>query len=266
MRMLISTGSPLTHEGFRYVYDDIKPDCHLVSMSGGTDLISCFMLGNPNLPVYEGELQSPGLGMAVDIWDDGGNSITQEKGELVCTLPFPSCPIGFWNDDNGEKFHNAYFDRFENIWVHGDYAEKTVNGGYIIHGRSDAVLNPGGVRIGTAEIYRQVEQFDEVVDAVCVGQDWENDVRVILFVLLREGITLKETLINDIKLRIKRFASPRHTPAKIIQITDIPRTMSGKIAELAVRDIIHGRAVKNTSALANPEALDNFSSLEALQD
>ena len=266
MRMLISTGSPLTHEGFRYVYDDIKPDCHLVSMSGGTDLISCFMLGNPNLPVYEGELQSPGLGMAVDIWDDGGNSITQEKGELVCTLPFPSCPIGFWNDDNGEKFHNAYFDRFENIWVHGDYAEKTVNGGYIIHGRSDAVLNPGGVRIGTAEIYRQVEQFDEVVDAVCVGQDWDNDVRVILFVLLREGITLKETLINDIKLRIKRFASPRHTPAKIIQITDIPRTMSGKIAELAVRDIIHGRAVKNTSALANPEALDNFSSLEALQD
>ncbi|MEE2784228.1 MAG: acetoacetate--CoA ligase [Pseudomonadota bacterium] len=266
MRMLISTGSPLTHEGFRYVYDDIKPDCHLVSMSGGTDLISCFMLGNPNLPVYEGELQSPGLGMAVDIWDDDGNSITQEKGELVCTLPFPSCPIGFWNDDNGKKFHDAYFDRFENIWVHGDYAEKTINGGYIIHGRSDAVLNPGGVRIGTAEIYRQVEQFDEVVDAVCVGQEWDNDVRVILFVLLREGITLKETLINDIKLRIRRFASPRHTPAKIIQITDIPRTMSGKIAELAVRDIIHGRAVKNTSALANPEALDNFSGLEALQD
>ena len=266
MRMLISTGSPLTHEGFKYVYDDIKPDCHLVSMSGGTDLISCFMLGNPNLPVYEGELQSPGLGMAVDIWDDDGRSIREEKGELVCTLPFPSCPIGFWNDSDGSKFHDAYFDRFPNIWVHGDYAEKTANGGYIIHGRSDAVLNPGGVRIGTAEIYRQVEQFDEVVDAVCVGQEWDTDVRVVLFVVLRADGVLDQELVDAIRLRIRQFASPRHTPAKVIQVADIPRTMSGKIAELAVRDVIHGRPVKNTSALANPEALTNFEGLNELQN
>ena len=264
MRMLISTGSPLTHEGFNYVYQDIKPECHLVSMSGGTDLISCFMLGNPNLPVYEGELQSPGLGMAVDIWDDEGQSIRGEKGELVCTTSFPSCPIGFWNDDDGSKFHDAYFDRFPNIWVHGDYAEQTEHGGYIIHGRSDAVLNPGGVRIGTAEIYRQVEQFEEVVDSVCVGQEWDADVRVVLFVVLREGETLGDDLVGAIKLRIRQFASPRHTPAKIIQVADIPRTMSGKIAELAVRDVIHDRPVKNTSALANPEALQNFSGLNDL--
>lgn len=264
MRMLISTGSPLTHEGFKYVYEDIKPDCHLVSMSGGTDLISCFMLGNPNLPVYEGELQSPGLGMAVDIWDDEGRSISEEKGELVCTLPFPSCPIAFWNDEDGSKFHNAYFDRFPNVWVHGDYAEKTANDGYIIHGRSDAILNPGGVRIGTAEIYRQVEQFDEVIDTVCVGQEWQGDVRVILFVVMRAGCDLDEDLSGRIRLRIRQYASPRHTPAKIIQVSDIPRTMSGKIAELAVRDVIHGRDVKNTSALANPEALANFADLEDL--
>ena len=266
MRMLISTGSPLTHEGFNYVYQDIKPDCHLVSMSGGTDLISCFMLGNPNLPVYEGELQSPGLGMAVEIWDDDGRSIVADKGELVCTLPFPSCPIGFWNDPDGEKFHEAYFDRFPNIWVHGDYAEKTRHGGYVIHGRSDAVLNPGGVRIGTAEIYRQVEQFDEIVDAVCVGQEWDTDVRVILFVVMRANEMLHEELANAIKLKIRQFASPRHTPAKIIQVADIPRTMSGKIAELAVRDVIHGRPVKNTSALANPEALSYFAGLNELED
>ena len=264
MRMLISTGSPLTHEGFNYVYQDIKPDCHLVSMSGGTDLISCFMLGNPNLPVYEGELQSPGLGMAVDIWDDDGHSVRQEKGELVCTIPFPSCPIGFWNDDDGSKFHDAYFNRFPNIWVHGDYAEQTEHGGYIIHGRSDAVLNPGGVRIGTAEIYRQVEQFEEVIDCVCVGQEWDADVRVVLFVVLREGEDLTDQLVTDIKLRIRQFASPRHTPAKIIQVADIPRTMSGKIAELAVRDVIHERSVKNTSALANPEALQLFEGLNEL--
>ncbi|MDG2278584.1 MAG: acetoacetate--CoA ligase [Pseudomonadales bacterium] len=264
MRMLISTGSPLTQEGFQYVYQDIKPDCHLVSMSGGTDLISCFMLGNPNLPVYEGELQSPGLGMAVDIWDDHGQSITAEKGELVCTVPFPSAPIGFWDDPNNEKFHAAYFERFENVWVHGDYAEKTLNDGYIIHGRSDAILNPGGVRIGTAEIYRQVEVFDEVIDAVCVGQEWDDDIRVILFVVLRDGTTLDTELLSRIKTQIRNFASPRHTPAKILVVTDIPRTMSGKIAELAVRDTIHGREVKNTSALANPEALKNFLGINEL--
>ena len=264
MRMLISTGSPLTHEGFRYVYQDIKPDCHLVSMSGGTDLISCFMLGNPNLPVYEGELQSPGLGMAVEIWDDEGRPIRQEKGELVCTVPFPSTPIGFWNDAEDKKFRAAYFDRFPNTWVHGDYAEQTPTGGYIIHGRSDAVLNPGGVRIGTAEIYAQVEHFDDIVDAVCIGQEWQGDVRVILFIVLREDLILNQALIDQIKLRIRNFASPRHTPSQVIQVPDIPRTMSGKIAELAVRDVVHGRDVKNTSALANPEALAHFAEIAAL--
>lgn len=264
MRMLISTGSPLTQEGFQYVYQDIKPDCHLVSMSGGTDLISCFMLGNPNLPVYEGELQSPGLGMAVAIWDDEGKPIREEKGELVCTLPFPSTPIGFWNDPGDEKFRAAYFDRFPDTWVHGDYAEQTPTGGYIIHGRSDAVLNPGGVRIGTAEIYAQVEHFDEIVDAVCIGQEWAGDVRVVLFVVLREGLTLSQDLIDRIKLRIRNFASPRHTPSQVIAVADIPRTMSGKIAELAVRDVVHGREVKNTSALANPEALEQFTRITEL--
>jgi acetoacetyl-CoA synthetase len=264
MRMLISTGSPLTQEGFQYVYNDIKPDCHLVSMSGGTDLISCFMLGNPNLPVYEGELQSPGLGMAVEIWDDDGTRLEHGKGELVCTRAFPSAPVGFWNDPGDEKYKAAYFDRFPNIWVHGDYAECTEHGGYIIHGRSDAVLNPGGVRIGTAEIYRQVEHFDEVVDAVCVGQEWQDDVRVVLFVVTRENLPLSEQLVSDIKLRIRQYASPRHTPAKIIGVADIPRTMSGKIAELAVRDTIHGRGIKNTSALANPEALEGFRDIAEL--
>jgi acetoacetyl-CoA synthetase len=266
MRMLISTGSPLTQEGFRYVYNDVKADCHLVSMSGGTDLISCFMLGNPNLPVYEGELQCAGLGMAVEIWDDQGNSLPHGKGELVCTVPFPSSPIGFWNDPDEQKYRAAYFDRFPNIWVHGDYAEITAHNGYIIHGRSDAVLNPGGVRIGTAEIYRQVEHFDEIVDAVCVGQQWQDDVRVVLFVMMRSATSLDDELSDRIRKRIRQFASPRHTPAKIIQVADIPRTMSGKIAELAVRDVIHGRAVKNTSALANPQVLAYFRDLPELQD
>ena len=266
MRMLISTGSPLTQEGFQYVYDEVKAECHLVSMSGGTDLISCFMLGNPNLPVYEGELQSAGLGMAVEIWDDQGNSLAQGKGELVCTVPFPSSPIGFWNDPHDRKYRAAYFDRFPDVWVHGDYAEITPHHGYIIHGRSDAVLNPGGVRIGTAEIYRQVEHFDEIVDTVCIGQEWQDDVRVVLFVITRNDIVLSDELISRIKQRIRQFASPRHTPAKIIQVADIPRTMSGKIAELAVRDVIHRRQVKNTSALANPQALACFRDLGELQD
>ena len=264
MRMLISTGSVLTNEGFHYVYNHIKSDIHLVSMSGGTDIVSCFMLGNPNLPVYAGELQSPGLGMAVDIFNDAGKPITQGKGELVCTQPFPSCPLGFWQDNSQEKFRNAYFFRFPNIWVHGDFAERTKHGGYIIHGRSDAVLNPGGVRIGTAEIYRQLEPLDAVVDAVCVGQDWEDDVRVVLFVVMREGKVLDNALIATIKQRIRQHASPRHTPAIMIAVPDIPRTMSGKIAELAVRDIIHGRSVNNTAALANPEALNYFAGLPEL--
>ena len=266
LRCLISTGSPLTEEGFEYVYEKIKQELHLVSMTGGTDLISCFILGNPNLPVYSGELQSPGLGMAVDIWDDSGNPIKEKKGELVCTVPFPSCPIGFWNDPDNNSFLDAYFRRFPNIWVHGDFGEITANGGYIIHGRSDAVLNPGGVRIGTAEIYRQVEVFDEVVDSVCIGQSWDGDVRVVLFVVMREGVQLSVDLIDQIKLRIRNHASPRHVPAKVIAVADIPRTMSGKIAELAVRDKVHGREVKNTSALANPESLSLFENLVDLID
>ena len=266
LRCLISTGSPLTEEGFEYVYEKIKQELHLVSMTGGTDLISCFILGNPNLPVYSGELQSPGLGMAVDIWDDSGNPIKENKGELVCTVPFPSCPIGFWNDPDNNSFLDAYFRRFPNIWVHGDFGEITANGGYIIHGRSDAVLNPGGVRIGTAEIYRQVEVFDEVVDSVCIGQSWDGDVRVVLFVVMREGVQLSGDLIDQIKLRIRNHASPRHVPAKVIDVADIPRTMSGKIAELAVRDKVHGREVKNTSALANPESLSLFENLVNLID
>ena len=266
LRCLISTGSPLTEEGFEYVYEKIKQELHLVSMTGGTDLISCFILGNPNLPVYSGELQSPGLGMAVDIWDDNGNPIKEDKGELVCTVPFPSCPIGFWNDPDNNSFLDAYFRRFPNIWVHGDFGEITANGGYIIHGRSDAVLNPGGVRIGTAEIYRQVEVFDEVVDSVCIGQSWNDDVRVVLFVVMREGVQLSGDLIDQIKLRIRNHASPRHVPAKVIAVADIPRTMSGKIAELAVRDKVHGREVKNTSALANPESLSLFENLVDLID
>ena len=266
LRCLISTGSPLTEEGFEYVYEKIKQELHLVSMTGGTDLISCFILGNPNLPVYSGELQSPGLGMAVDIWDDNGNPIKEDKGELVCTVPFPSCPIGFWNDPDNNSFLDAYFRRFPNIWVHGDFGEITANGGYIIHGRSDAVLNPGGVRIGTAEIYRQVEVFDEVVDSVCIGQSWDGDVRVVLFVVMREGVQLSVDLIDQIKLRIRNHASPRHVPAKVIAVADIPRTMSGKIAELAVRDKVHDREVKNTSALANPESLSLFENLVNLID
>ena len=265
LRSLISTGSPLTEEGFEYAYRDIKTDMHLVSMTGGTDLISCFIIGNPNLPVYSGELQSPGLGMAVDIWDDEGNSIKEEKGELVCKIPFPSCPVGFWDDPDNKLFLSAYFERFENTWVHGDFGEVTKHDGYIIHGRSDAVLNPGGVRIGTAEIYRQVETFDEIIDSVCVGQAWDSDVRVILFVVLREEHELNEELKAAITKRIRNHASPRHMPAKIIEIVDIPRTMSGKIAELAVRDQIHGRKIKNTSALANPASLKYFENLLELQ-
>ena len=257
IRMLISTGSTLPHEGFRYVYRDIKADLHLVSI-GGTDLISCFILGNPLLPVFEGELQSAGLGMAVEVWDDDGQRIHQQKGELVCTKPFPSAPIGFWKDPDNDRYAAAYFERFPGVWAHGDFAETTEHDGFIIHGRSDAVLNPGGVRIGTAEIYRQVETFAEVMEAVCIGQDWEGDSRVILFLVLRPDVQLDERLTQAICRRIREQASPRHVPAMILAVPDIPRTMSGKIAELAVRDVVHGHDVKNTSALANPEALRHF--------
>ncbi len=265
LKAILSTGSPLSHESFRYVYRDVKSDVCLSSISGGTDIVSCFALGNPNLPVYEGELQCFGLGMAVAIWNDEGQSVLEEKGELVCTKPFPSCPIAFWADADGKKFHAAYFDTYPNIWAHGDYGEVTANGGVVIHGRSDAVLNPGGVRIGTAEIYRQVEKVDAVVDSICIGQQWQDDVRVVLFVVLRDGLDLDETLIKAIRSTIRANTTPRHVPAKVIQVADIPRTISGKIVELAVRKVVHGEAVKNTDALANPEALVYFDKLAELQ-
>lgn len=264
LKAILSTGSPLSHESFRYVYRDVKKDVCLSSISGGTDIISCFALGNPNLPVYEGELQCFGLGMAVAIWNDTGQSVVEEKGELVCTKPFPSCPIAFWADEHGEKFHAAYFDTYPSIWAHGDYGEVTANGGIVIHGRSDAVLNPGGVRIGTAEIYRQVEKIDAVIDAICIGQQWDDDVRVVLFVVLREGLNLDDELIKTIRTTIRANTTPRHVPAKVIQVADIPRTISGKIVELAVRKVVHGEAVKNTDALANPEALAHFANLPEL--
>jgi acetoacetyl-CoA synthetase len=264
LKAILSTGSPLSHESFRYVYRDVKKDVCLSSISGGTDIISCFALGNPNLPVYEGELQCFGLGMAVAIWNDAGESVVEEKGELVCTKPFPSCPIAFWADEHGEKFHAAYFDTYPNIWAHGDYGEVTANGGIVIHGRSDAVLNPGGVRIGTAEIYRQVEKVEAVLDSICIGQQWGDDVRVVLFVVLREGLSLDDELIKTIRNTIRANTTPRHVPAKVIQVADIPRTISGKIVELAVRKIVHGDVVKNTDALANPEALAHFANLPEL--
>jgi acetoacetyl-CoA synthetase len=265
LHTLLSTGSPLAHESFRYVYRDFKDDLCLASISGGTDIVSCFVLGNPCLPVWAGEIQCRGLGMAVEIWNDAGQSVVGEKGELVCTAPFPSCPLGFWNDPEGTRFRDAYFATWPGVWAQGDYGEITAHGGLVIHGRSDAVLNPGGVRIGTAEIYRQVEQIPEVLESVCVGQSWDDDVRVVLFVVLRPGIALDEALAQRIRASIRANASPRHVPAKILQVTDIPRTRSGKIAELAVRELIHGRPVKNTEALANPEALELYRELPELE-
>ena len=258
LRTVLSTGSPLSDESFHYVYRDVKEDMCLSSISGGTDIVSCFALGNPSLPVYAGELQCAGLGMDVDVFDENQESLRQQKGELVCKSPFPSMPVGFWNDKNGSKYHDAYFARFANIWAHGDFAEMTENNGLVIHGRSDAILNPGGVRIGTAEIYRQVERVEGVIDSICVSQDWEEDVRVILFVVLTQGRTLDDELIMRIKQTIRSETSPRHVPAEIRQVPDIPRTISGKIVELAVRKVIHGEEVTNTEALANPEALAYF--------
>ena len=258
LRSLCSTGSPLVPEAYDYVYSEIKRDLCLSSISGGTDIISCFALGNPLLPVYRGELQCRGLGLRVEVWDDEGRPLRGEKGELVCTAPFPSMPVGFWNDPEGRKYHAAYFERFPGVWCHGDYVELTEHDGLIIYGRSDAVLNPGGVRIGTAEIYRQVEQLDEVIESLVVGQQWQGDLRLVLFVRLREGISLDDALRDRIKQQIRVNTTPRHVPARILQVTDIPRTKSGKIVELAVREVVHGRPVKNKDALANPEALQQF--------
>ncbi|HKQ23981.1 MAG TPA: acetoacetate--CoA ligase [Burkholderiales bacterium] len=255
---ITSTGSPLVPEGFDYVYRAIKKDVLLSSISGGTDIASCFVLGDPTASVYRGEIQCRGFGMNVKVFDDEGKGVVGAKGELVCTAPFPSMPIYFWNDADGAKYRAGYFERFPNTWCHGDYMELTTRGTAIIYGRSDATLNPGGVRIGTAEIYRQVEQLDEVVESLVIGQDWDNDVRVVLFVRLRDGLELNETLAKKIRDRIRLNTTTRHVPAKIVQVGDIPRTKSGKIVELAVRNVVHGNPVKNLEALANPEALEQY--------
>ncbi len=265
VRMLASTGSPLAPENFDFVYDAIKPDIHLASISGGTDIVSCFVLGIPTKPVWRGEIQGPGLGMAVDVLDEAGRPVRGEKGELVCKVAFPSMPVMFWSDPGGAKYSAAYFERFPGIWAHGDFAEWTSHGGIVIHGRSDATLNPGGVRIGTAEIYAQVEGMPEVLEALAIGQDFDGDVRIVLFVRLAAGVTLSEELQKAMKARIRAGASPRHVPSKIVAVADIPRTKSGKITELAVREVVHGRPVKNREALANPEALDLFHGLAELK-
>jgi acetoacetyl-CoA synthetase len=265
VRLLTSTGSPLSPEGFDFVYDGISSDVHLASISGGTDIAACFVIGVPLKPVYRGEIQGAALGMATDVWNDDGEPVTGEKGELVCPRAFPSMPIAFWNDPDGAKYRSAYFERFDNVWCHGDFAEKTDHGGFIIHGRSDATLNPGGVRIGTAEIYNVVEQMDEIVEALCIGQTFDDDVRVVLFVRLADGVVLDDALEAAIRRNIRMGASPRHVPARIVAVADIPRTKSGKITELAVRDVVHGRQVKNQEALANPEALKLYENIPALQ-
>lgn len=267
LRMITSTGSPLAPEGFDYVYQNIKKDVCLASISGGTDIVSCFALGNPIAPVWRGELQTCGLGMNVGVFDELGQPLPQgEKGELVCLNPFPCQPLGFWNDPDNQKYHQAYYAKYSGIWHHGDFVELTDHQGLIIYGRSDAVLNPGGVRIGTAEIYRQVEQIPEVLESIAVGQNWDNDVRVVLFVKLKTGIVLDEVLITRIKQQIKNHTTPRHVPAKVIQIPDIPRTKSGKIAEIAVRDTIHGKGIKNGEALMNPEILEVYKNIRELNE
>jgi len=264
VRLICSTGSPLVAESFDYVYKSIKEDVYLASISGGTDIISCFVLGDPSSDLFRGEIACKGLGMAMEVLDDDGRSIVQQKGELVCTKAFPSMPIYFWNDPDNKKYKAAYFERYDGIWAQGDFAEVTENQGLIIYGRSDATLNPGGVRIGTAEIYRQVEQIDGIQESVVIGQQWSGDIRVVLFVVLSPDLQINDALIYEIKQKIRNGASPRHVPSVICQVNDIPRTKSGKISELAVRDIVEGRSIKNSSALVNPEALENFSNIEAL--
>ncbi len=264
LRTLCSTGSVLAPESFDYVYASIKSDLCLASISGGTDIVSCFILGCPILPVYRGECQCRGLGMGVEVYDENGQPISDKKGELVCTQTFPSQPAFFWGDPTGEKYHQAYFAQYPNIWHHGDYVKLTEHGGMIVYGRSDATLNPGGVRIGTAEIYRHVEQLDEVLESIVIGQEWDNDVRVVLFVVLQPGLTLDDGLIQTIRQTIRHKCTPRHQPAKVIQVAEIPRTKSGKIVELAVREVVHGRPVKNQLALLNPEALDLYRDLPEL--
>ncbi len=264
LRGMASTGSPLSAEGYDFVYSEIKDDLHLASISGGTDIVSCFVLGVPTLPVYRGEIQAPGLGMDVQVWNEEGKPALQEQGELVCAQSFPSRPVFFWKDEGGQKYYSAYYENFENVWAHGDFAEITKHGGVVIYGRSDAVLNPGGVRIGTAEIYRQVDKVDAVLESIVIGQEWDNDVRVVLFVKMREGRELTDDLIKEIKSTIRTECTPRHVPAKILEVADIPRTKSGKIVEISVRDVVHGRNIKNKESLANAEALEFFKNREEL--
>jgi acetoacetyl-CoA synthetase len=266
LKTLCSTGSVLAPESFDYVYESIKHDLNLASISGGTDIVSCFVLGNPILPVYRGEIQCRGLGMAVEVFNEEGQPVIEQKGELVCTRTFPSQPVYFWGDKKGKQYHDAYFARFVNVWHHGDYVRLTARGGIVIYGRSDATLNPGGVRIGTAEIYRHVEQLEQVLESLVIGQNWDDDVRVVLFLVLKPGVELDQALIKKIERNIREKCSPRHVPAKIIQVSEIPRTKSGKIVELAVRDVVHGQEVKNISALANPHVLEYFRSLPELKD
>jgi acetoacetyl-CoA synthetase len=266
LRTILSTGSPLAPSAYDFVYASVKSDVQLASISGGTDLIGCLASANPIGPVYRGELQCAALGMAVDVFGDDGQALgPAEKGELVCTRPFPTQPVGFWNDDDGSRYRAAYYERFPNVWAQGDYAEKTVHHGLVIYGRSDAVLNPGGVRIGTAEIYRQVEKIPSVLESLAIGQDWQGDTRIVLFVVLRTGVELNQELEDDIRATVRANTTPRHVPAKIIAVPEIPRTRSGKIVELAVRAVVHGEPVKNIEALANPAALEYFRGLAALQ-
>jgi acetoacetyl-CoA synthetase len=266
VRTITSTGSPLSPDGFRYVYDAIKPDVHLASISGGTDLCGCLVAGVPTQPVYAGEIQAPGLGMGIAVYDDAGRPLGPgEQGELVCTTAFPSMPLGFWNDPGDERYARTYFERFPGAWHQGDFASWTEHGGIVISGRSDATLNPGGVRIGTAEISAHVDEVDGVVESLVIGQEWDGDTRIVCFVVLGEGLGLTDERVKEIRERVRIGASPRHVPAKIIAVPDLPRTRSNKLSELAVRDVVHGRAVANTEALANPEALDAFRDLEELR-
>ena len=266
LKTICSTGSPLSVDGFNFVYEKIKKNVHLASIAGGTDLVSCFVLGNIYSPVYKGEIQNNGLGMNTDVFSDKGKSLLNKKGELVCKSPFPSMPKLFWNDKNNKKYKQAYFSKYKNIWHHGDYAERRKSGGYVIYGRSDATLNPGGVRLGTAEIYSVVEKFKNIKESIVVSQSWDNDVRIILFVVLNKPNTLNELFIQKLKKIIRSEASPRHVPAKILEVNDIPRTKNGKIVELAVKNMIEGNQIKNIQALANPEVLKQYKNIKELKN
>jgi len=266
LKTICSTGSPLSNDGFNYIYKCIKKDVHLASISGGTDIVSCFVLGNLFQPVYVGEIQNRGLGMDVDVFNEKGSSIINQKGELVCKKPFPSMPVKFWNDEDDKKYKSSYFEKYKNIWHHGDFAKITTNGGFIIYGRSDTTLNPGGVRLGTAEIYSVVEQLEEIKESIVVGQTWKNDIRIILFVVLNQGHNLTLSLKDKIKKTIRSSASPRHIPSKIISISDIPKTKNGKLVELAVKQTIEGEPIKNLEALANPDSLEQFKNIKELNE